>query len=320
MNDGVPLTVAVLHRHVRGYPADCLRPIISSAPAGTEFLLLCGSDFDEATLAGEMPFLRVLRVEGGRASAKNAAVREAKERYLLLASSDTVAQDMAVPELLRFLDGAPDVIVSAQLLQENGMRRRTAYEFPAISRELNVRAGMRHFYARVRKGVLPPSGLAVAAPAFHATFLMASLETFRKLGPFQEGHRFACEDLEWCHRAKERGVERFVLPKARVLKMPPQLSGPLSPAERVALEAAIWRLMERLDGPGRAACFRGVRRLKSLIKWGGAFGLHHLTGRRSAFLKAAADSHWRTIWMRYSSEAAELPEDAESRFRWEMLF
>jgi GT2 family glycosyltransferase len=319
-SDGAPLTAAVVHRHVRGYPRDSLRFILPRAPAGSEFLLLCGPEFREERLLEEMPSVRLVRVEGDRAAAKNVAVREARGRRLLLTTSEIFARPEAVPRLMGFLEKRPEAVVSAQLLQENGMRRRTGYALPSVSRELNLMAGLRHFHERVRKGVPPPSGEAVSVPATHAAFLMGATETFRRVGPFREGERFACEDLEWCRRAAGLGVPRLVLPEARAFKMAPQLSGPLPPEVRVGLEAAVWRLVRSTGGRARAAAFRAVRRGESLLKWGGASFLYYATGRRAPFLAAAASAHAGILRLRSADRAPSLPADVESLVRWEMLF
>lgn len=328
------LTIAVLDHHVRGYPRDCLRPLIASAPEGTEFLLISDNVVTLGNCRGnrigaqqcahksahnaDLPPIRSISVTGDRATAKNIAIREAKGQYLLMVSSDVIAQEQALPALLTSIEQMPASIISAQLLQENGMRRRTVFHWPSLWREVNLLASLRHFYAQIRKGVLPPTGDALPVPAFHSEFMIAGIETFRQIGPFQEGHRFGCEDVEWCHRARQAGIPRLVLPEARVFKLPPQVSGALPVDVRVGIDAAVWRLAGSVHAQPHAAAFRSIRRMKSLLKCLTAFAIYHLSGRRSEFLDLSARAHAKIAFMR-SHNFSSIPPDAESHVRWEML-
>lgn len=315
----VPLSIAVIHCRLHGYPVDCLRSLTASAPFGCEFLLVCGADLPTEALTKELPALRVLRTRGDRAEAKNLAVREAHGEAVLLTTSDTIAQPGAVPVLLASLENSAgrELVLSAQILQENGMRRRTVFAIPSPRRELDPRIAARHLYARIRKGVPPPVGRPYPAPALHATFLMARRATFNRVGAFREGFRFACEDLNWCGRATRLGAQLFIHPEARVFKLAPQLSGPLPPEIRVALESEIWRLAASLGGGG---ALRTIRRCKSLIKWLGSVAAHNLLGRRSRFLANAGEAHRRIALMRLRNAPMDLSDDVESTSRWEMVF
>jgi GT2 family glycosyltransferase len=319
------LTIAIIHHALRGYPEACAESL-APLPAGTELLLVqtepAASPEQHRGALAEARVISV-RPEFSRAAAKNLAVAEARGEQLLLATADTTASPATVERLRRFL-GEPSasggrVVVSARLLQENGMPRRTGFGLPSIARELNPAGWLRRwrFPARARKP--PAAGPARRAEALHATFLMARRETFRSVGGFAEGYRFAFEDLEWSWRARRQGVALCFCPDAPAHKLAPQLKGALSPEQRVALEASRLRCVRATRGKAYAQAFRATRAAKSLALWLAAAGLYRLF-RAEEILANRAAVH-RAIWeMRADAPpGADLPADLESRVRWEKL-
>jgi GT2 family glycosyltransferase len=317
------LTIAIIHHALRGYPEACAESL-APLPAGAELLLLQTEPAARPERhRGALAEARVIPVrrESSRAAAKNLAVAQARGEHLLLATADTTATPATVERLRRFLGAANGAVaVSARLLQENGMPRRTGFGLPSIARELNpaewLRRGLR-FPARARKP--PAAGPARRAEALHATFLMARRETFRSVGEFAEGYRFAFEDLEWSWRARRQGVALCFCPDAPAYKLAPQLKGALSPEQRVALEASRLRCVRAARGKAYARAFRATRAAKSLALWLAAAGLNRLF-RAEVLLANRAAVH-RAIWEMRADAApsANLPADLESRVRWEKL-
>ena len=256
------LTIAIIHHRLRGYPQECIEPL-APFPAGTELLLV-----QTDSTARTCPPLEQARVipigrDSSRAAAKNLAVAEARGEHLLLATADTVASPGTAEQLRKFLgeSNAP-AVASAQLLQENGMPRRSGFALPSIARELNFFGWLRRqrrFPIRSRKP--PVAGPPRRAEALHATFLMARRETFRSVGEFAEGYRFGFEDLEWSWRARRKGFALYVCPAAPAYKLAPQLKGELSPELCLALEASKQRCLapragERMRGPSARRAHR----------------------------------------------------------------
>ena len=310
------LTIAIIHHRLRGYPEECIESL-APLPAGTE-LLLVRTDSAAPAPAGA----RVIPVgrDSSRAAAKNLAVAEARGEYLLLATAEAAASPGTVERLRKFLgEAGASVVVSAQLLQEDGMPRRTGFALPSIARELNFADWLRRqrrFAVRSRK----PSvvGPVRRAEALHATFLMARRETFRSVGGFAEGYRFAFEDLEWSWRAGRKGITLCYCPAAPAYKLAPQLKGELSPELCVAMEASRLRCVRATRGRAYARAFRATRASKSLAIWLSAAGLDRLFCGASEFLANQAAVH-RAVWkMRAdATPVAELPADVESCVRWE---
>jgi hypothetical protein len=310
------LTIAIIHHGLRGYPQECIESL-APLPAGTELLLV--QTESAAPVRAQARVISVRR-DSSRAAAKNLAVAEARGEYLLLAAAETVASPGTVERLRKLLGeaGAP-AVASARLLQENGMPRRTGFALPSIARELNFFDWLwrqRRFAVRSRKP--PVTGPVRRVQALHATFLMARRETFRSVGEFAEGYRFAFEDLEWSWRAGKKGVALCFCPDAPAYKLAPQLKGELSPEISVALEASQARCVRATRGAAYARAFRAARAAKSLALWLGAAGLNGLFCGASELLANQAAVH-RAVWKMRPDAApgAELPADVESCVRWE---
>jgi GT2 family glycosyltransferase len=257
-----------------------------------------------------------------RAAAKNLAVAEARGEILLLATADTVARPGAVALLQDFIfQRRAPAVASAQLLSENGTRRRTSFPIPSIAREINPFGWLCRPRRSSRRSSGPPAGgPCVQAAALHATFLMARRETFRSVGDFAEGYRFAFEDVEWCWRARKKGIGLYVCPDARVFKLPPQLRGELPPEIRAGIESSRLRCVRAARGPAYARTFRAVRRSKSLAAWLAAASLNRLLCRSSDLLANRAAVH-HALW-RLPPDAAPSPDcapDIESHVAWEMM-
>ncbi len=310
------LTIAILHHRLRGYPQECIESL-APLPPGTELLLIQAES--AAPVRAEARIISV-RPGSSRAAAKNLAVAEARGEYLLLAAAETTASAATVERLRQVVGeaGAP-VVASARLLQENGMPRRTGFAPPSIAREVNFFDWLwrqRRFAVGSRKPPVP--GPVRRVQALHATFLMARRETFRSVGEFAEGYRFAFEDLEWSWRAGKKGIALCFCPDAPAYKLAPQLKGKLSPEISVTLEASRARCVRATRGAAYARAFRAARAAKSLALWLGAAGLGGLLGGGSEFLTNQAAVH-RAIWEMRPDAAPEanLPADVESRVRWE---
>ena len=316
-------TIVVIHHQLQGYPEDCLASLgaVGAMPE-TEFLLVTGSHLEPSSdLLTRFPNVRILYLErGDRAAAKNLALAEARGEFVLLATADTIARDGAIEQLREFTRArSKPAIVSAHLLSENGMRRRTRYAFPSLMREANPFAWIWRWRNRLwRKGRPPRPGGVMPAPALHASFIMARREVFEQVGRFTSGYRFAHEDIEWCWRARGKGIPRYVLPNAHAFRMPPQLYGELPPAVRVAMYQSLSRLVAATHSASYAVAYRCLTKAKSLCKWMIAGLLNWTICGNSILLANEAEAHSK-IW-RLAKDATSytgLSTDIESHVRWE---
>lgn len=321
MPAGCPqLTIAVIHHQWRGYPDRAVGSVGLPQGVDAEFLLVTGEPkwMDRAPvveIAGRS--VRVVPVtEGDRADAKNLALRDARGEFVLVMSSEMVAAPGAAGALLDFVGRrGPDAVASAVMLNENGRMRRSALSFPSLTSELNPAGWLwrrRHQFIWTTP---PVRTRPLAVAAVRAQFLMARRETFLRVGDFTRGYRFSVDDLEWCARAREAGIKRWIVPEACAHNLAPQLHGEVPPDHRVAMEDSLVRLAAAVHGPTYAGVFRAVRRAKTLVKWCAAAAWNRMSPAHSNLLTSAEPVH-RALW-RPSDETPPPPPDAESHSRWE---
>lgn len=310
------LTAAVIAHRVRGYAANCLGALGAGRPGpGVEYLWVEGPEA-RAELDGFPAVRRVTVRDRDRAAAKNRALSEAQGELVLLMTADVQVAPGAIETLRRAIRSrGGGAVVSAQLLLENGLVRRTDFGFPSVAAEMNPLRWIAAFVRRFqRKGAQPANDGMRSARSLHAACLMAPREVFERVGPFTEGYRFALEDVEWCDRARAAGVPLLIARGAHAFKLAPQRRGALGPAARVEMERSLRRLVRRRRSGVTAGAYAAARTGKHLAVW-----------LASAVVDTVFCGAWRSVRHERRCRRAllgmrrrePLPPEAESHLRWE---
>lgn len=193
----------------------CVASLLASTYPETRICVVDnGSEIDEAAiLAREFPGIDVLRLPDniGYGGAVNAGARRAEAagaRYLCMLNNDTRVE----PDFIGAL-----VAGSAQLVR------------PAILTPLILRPDGRVWAAggRLRWPNVAGEHIGIGGdPDEHRAggpvdwasgcALFAPVEAFQQAGPLDERYFLYLEDIEWCLRARRRGVPTVYVPEARV--------------------------------------------------------------------------------------------------------
>jgi len=193
------------------------RAAIAAAPPATEVIVVddASTDDTEALFAGELPGVRVVRLEKNRrfAGAANAGVAIARGAIVLLLNSDAVVEGNALTTLLTaFETDAHLGVAGARLLDADGTPRWSGGPRPALAWLVVLAGG----FARLLPQRWRTSGGASvywvtgAAMAFRR-------EVWRVAGPLNETYRFYAQDLEFCVRARAAGWDVRIVEEARVV-------------------------------------------------------------------------------------------------------
>lgn len=205
----------------------------------------------------------------GFAGGNNLALRAMAElnpppRHILLLNSDTVPYPDAFGHMVAFLDTVPRAgVVGAQLLYGDGSFQHGAFYFPTLWMALFDFWPPRNRVADSwLNGRYPPSRYAAGRPfpIDHplGAALMMRWETFRQVGPLDEGYFMYCEEIDWCLRAKRAGWDAYCVPAARVV----HLAGQSTRQFREAMFLALWRSRYRLFERHYSPAYRwAVRRI-----------------------------------------------------------
>lgn len=173
----------------------------------------------------EFPDVRVFRNKEnkGFAAANNSAIREAAGDYVLLLNPDTEVLDGALQKTVAFMDAKPEVgIAGCKLLYADRTQQPSVRGFPSI---LSAFLDATFLYLLLpRNRILRGKGIAVfdQSRAQEVDWVIGAYFMIRKsvihsIGLLDEQFWIYGEEVDFCHRAKNAGVETWYFPDAEVV-------------------------------------------------------------------------------------------------------
>jgi hypothetical protein len=219
--------VIIVNYHSEALLRACLESLPSAAhPVSFEVIVVdnSGTALSSGALDA-LPDVRRIDPGGnvGFAHACNLGMAAARGRHFLLLNPDTIAHPGAVATLSRHLDVFPEAgVVAARLLDPDGTLQYSCRRFP---RPLSILFGR---YALLTR-LFP--GNAVSRDYLylewdHATLrpvdwasgacLMARREVLDRVGGLDDGYFLFVEDMDWCRRVRDAGLEVLYVPQAEV--------------------------------------------------------------------------------------------------------
>jgi GT2 family glycosyltransferase len=223
------VSIIVVNYRSVSLAARALKDAVRSAKERTveEIVADAGSsDEDLSLLQARRPAARIVRLEGnpGFAAGNNAAIAQARGRYLLLLNPDAFAQDDAVRALVLHLDAHPDTgLLAPSLLNEDGSVQDNVHRrFPNLLTLFVDFCAPVAFLIRGRSldpHHLPRRRLTGPRAIAHATgaVLLVRTEAAAAAGPLDERYFLYLEETEWQRRLAGTGWRREALPEARFI-------------------------------------------------------------------------------------------------------
>jgi GT2 family glycosyltransferase len=263
-------------------------------------------------VAEEFPQTQVFRnAENlGFGRANNQAMAEARGEFFLLLNSDAELLDDGVEKLLERMRARPDVgVAGLRILRPDGQIQASARRFPTL-RRLCV-AGLwlnRVLPRRVSEDLLLAHywdhGAEREADWVIGACMLVRREVFRDTGGFDPSMFLYGEEVEWCHRIRERGWRVLFSPVGNVLHLEHQSADQLlQEAGRVdRCLVAEDALIARWQGPLAGALAPPVRIGAALLRIG-VFGLRGWLGRDDAYGRDVRSEsrrvlgHYRRRWL-----------------------
>jgi len=220
----VKISIVVLSWNTK----DLLKKCLKSIPFYAEVIIV-----DNGSKDGTVHFLNSLkwpnlkiiknRKNLGFAKGNNQGIKAATGDLIMLLNSDTVVEKKTIERLINFYQEQTDkkLAFSPLLLNNNGTVQEEYYmRFPNLwqvfgyhyppFRLLTMRLPLkRMIISQIKKKPFEVDQLPGAA-------LAASKEIWQEVGFLDEDYQFLYEDVDWCWRAKKKGVKLFVLPEAKI--------------------------------------------------------------------------------------------------------
>ena len=180
------------------------------------------SDGTLEAVSQSFPEVKQVRIsEGiGFTNAVNLGVKATAGELIWLLNSDTVVSPDAVEFLITSFDEDPSLGISGALLSyPDGAAQWSGGRFPGTLWLFGQASGLPGLLGRVPmwRRIRPVSGPATREVDWVTGAAMAlRREVWDGVGPFHDGYRFYCQDLDLCWRAKQQGWKISILPDVRV--------------------------------------------------------------------------------------------------------
>jgi len=270
------LSVLIVNYNAEPVLRDCLDSVYrNTVERPLEVLVVdnASSDGSLAMLAREFPEVRVIASQEnlGFSRGNNLAIQAARGRYLLLLNNDTRVTPGALDTLLRLIKARPDVGALGPLLRNAdgsvqisygrmiGFRAELLQKLLfALSSRGNPLVG-RYLEWRARREAYPDwvSGACI----------LLRTDVLRQVGPLDENFFMYTEEVDLCHRIRNRGYRVLYSPEAEIVHLGGKSTE--SNSEKAALEYRRSQLYFYLKhyGRGRVRLLKAYLLPKTALAW-----------------------------------------------------
>jgi GT2 family glycosyltransferase len=175
-------------------------------------------------VANEFPQVKLIRNDTNRgfAAANNQVLAQAQGKYILLLNPDTEIFPNAIKNLIGFLNTNDKAyVVAPQLINSDGSIQRSCRSFPTFLAMLYELIGLSRLFPNHKlfghykmlefdhnheRQVDQPEGAC----------LLIRRSVIERIGMLDEGYFMLFEEVDWCYRIKQAGLEIWFTPKAKV--------------------------------------------------------------------------------------------------------
>jgi GT2 family glycosyltransferase len=206
------VSVVVVNWNAGPALARCLASLAADAATGTEVVVVDNASTDGSAdaAAREHGWARLVPSPAnvGFARGANAGAAAARGDVLVFLNPDAVVEPGAIATLVDALQATPATgIAGGGLADEAGVWQPGTARFGVLP----------HLLLDTTVGRLPlrRRGAAHVVDWVYGTFMAVRRDTFESLGGFDGAYFLYGEDLDLCHRARERGWRTIHVPAAR---------------------------------------------------------------------------------------------------------
>lgn len=271
-------TIVIVSWNSRDYLRRCLESLQSAGvPEVAEIVVVdnASTDGSQGLVREDFPFVSLVALDRniGFAGANNVAMRNAKTAYVLLLNPDTEVVGQAVQELVRFMDGRPEVWgAGPALLNGDRTPQRTGVRFPSTWNILVEALYLDRMFPRSRIFGRHRELFADASMPRKVDFVQGSCLIVRThkvlplVGYLDEQYFMYFEETDWCFRIKKAGGEIWICPEARVVHHGGGEEGHFDEKRVVYYHQGLFRYLRKHSTPLARIAVRAVVLLRSLIR------------------------------------------------------
>jgi GT2 family glycosyltransferase len=248
--------IASLKRHERSTALEIIVVDNASRDGSADFL------------ESRHPDVTVIRnpENSGFARGNNLGVARATGRNVLLLNTDTRFDAEVLPECLRILEARAPAIVGCRLLNADGSLQVSAERFPSLAsclREVFSTVGSGR---RRREKPLARAGAATPVDWLCGAFLLLDRQLYLDLGGLSEDIFMYGEDVEFCWRARRKGVKSWYVPGVSITHFGGGGISHGSLRSLVVSDAGRLRSFTKMRGRASAALLRSLFVTRSTLR------------------------------------------------------
>lgn len=228
MIDVMDLSIVILNWKVKELLRQCLISVYRYTD-GLDFEVIVvdndSGDGSAEMVREEFPQARLIVNDRniGFAAGNNVGIREAKGEFVLLLNPDTELMDNAFGAMVRVMRANPDVaVLGPTLLNSDRSLQPSVRRFPTPLSQALIMLKLHHVFARSKTVMgyfsigfdyLAPSSVdQVMGAAF-----MVRRSVFDRIGLLDERFFIWFEEVDFCRRAVDAGLDVMYTPQARVI-------------------------------------------------------------------------------------------------------
>lgn len=255
----IDVSICIVNWNAEALLHDCLRSIYGhSGESSFEVIVVdnASNDTSAAMVSRDFPQVRLLvnDTNVGFAQANNQAFQITEGRYLLLLNNDTLVLPGMLDTMVQFMDTQSSAgIAGCKNLNPDGSLQPSCRSFPSLP--------IMFFRALSLDRLWPDNrwtGANYMSYWDHATIrevdvvkgscMLVRREILQEVGPLDPSFFFYFEEIDWCHRARQKGWKTYFVPDAVVIHYGGQSSGQQSGRMRVAYYQSLLRYFQKHHG------------------------------------------------------------------------
>ncbi|MFQ6676411.1 MAG: glycosyltransferase, partial [Fidelibacterota bacterium] len=227
--DNPVVSVVVVNYNVKDYLSNCLIALREAAKRDRmEVVVVDNHSFDGsvAMLRSQFPWVTVIENDRnvGFARAVNRGVERCSGTYIMVLNPDTVVQENTLSILTDYMEGHPEVgICGPKILNADGtLQLSCKRSFPTPWVALPKILGLSALFPRSRWAgrynltYLDPDTIH-PVEAISGSCMFIRRNVFETVGPFDERFFMFGEDLDYCYRTLQSGMEVHYVPLTQII-------------------------------------------------------------------------------------------------------
>ena len=279
--------MCIVSYNCRELLAECLRSIArESGELSVEVIVVDNASGDGTVemLASDFPEVRTIASEEnlGFAGGTNRAVEAASADTLLLLNPDTEVQPGALARLAEFVQRYPETGACGPAVRGvDGELQRTCHAFPSLWLTLIAQVGLhRAFRNSSIFGAYDMTWWDHDEPRtvdwLSGVCIATRRDVWERIGSLDEAYFMYAEDVDWCYRLRQAGLDRWYLPDAEIVHHEAGSWGGASRERILASHRAMFRFFGKQYGHFAEIAERLLVMMGGMIR-GSSVSYTHLT-------------------------------------------